>query len=689
MTVSRRILVRVALGTGFVVAVVTAVTYALVFSAMKESGVRQLETYVRERAEREEARFRQIESNLRLVRGQFLHRLGRPQTPEEIAAFWDRWYVKCPDGAWRSREGLADSRRNPVLWADNTWPDSPECRRIIATGHQLCAELMPGWLDSFPSCYFQLAGMANIGFDVDVPLWPSLMPGHYETAGLEWIALSLPEHPARDGCRWTGVQNDPAEPTPMVSVYLPVWHGDEFLGSVGHNMYMHRTLDASTQCDIAGAVHFIVREDGRLIAHSRHRQRILDTAGDLTAQATGDAALTSLHAVCLAHPGERRFSGFDGASDSYYSVARLAGPEWLFVTAVPQSQLQAEAFASAQWVLWSGLVSLALVLGFIAWTLRKQVSQPLAELARATDAMTRGDAPGPVLAPRADELGALADSFRSMCARVAGRESDLRELNADLEARVATRTGELAIALAQERELGQLKTNFVSLVSHEFRTPLGVIMAAVEVLRRYFDRLPQEKRQEQLDIIFRSTKNLAALIEEVLLLGRVEDGRLSLDPQPLDLDKLCRTLTDELYSATGGTSPIHYRAGSPLDEAVADESTVRHILTNLISNAVKYSDPGQPVEFTLTRDRADAVFTIRDRGIGIPVEEQTHILESFTRGSNVGNRPGTGLGLVIVQRCVALHAGSMVLQSTPGEGTTVTVRLPLFAHPSPLNSPTL
>jgi signal transduction histidine kinase len=179
-------------------------------------------------------------------------------------------------------------------------------------------------------------------------------------------------------------------------------------------------------------------------------------------------------------------------------------------------------------------------------------------------------------------------------------------------------------------------------------------------------------------MILRSTKNLAGLIEEVLLLSRVEEGRLQFSPAPLDLEKVCTALADELRSATAGACPIVFRALTPLDGAVSDEAVLRHILTNLLSNAVKYSTPGTPVEFTAARRGRDLVLAVRDRGIGIPAEDQARLFTSFTRGSNVGQRPGTGLGLVVVQRCVQLHGGTLQLASATGQGTTVTVTLPVF-----------
>ncbi|MEZ0273660.1 MAG: ATP-binding protein, partial [Roseimicrobium sp.] len=257
-------------------------------------------------------------------------------------------------------------------------------------------------------------------------------------------------------------------------------------------------------------------------------------------------------------------------------------------------------------------------------------------------------------------------------------EETLRHMNADLEKRVEKRTDELHQALSRERELGEMKSNFVSMVSHEFRTPLGVIMSATDVLKRYFERLAPEKRARHLDMIFRSTRNLAGLIEEVLLLGKVEEGRMQFSPVPLDMEGCCRSIVDELLSATNAVCPIYFSCLTPIEGAVSDEGLLRYILSNLISNAVKYSEPGTSVEFTAARRDHEVVLTIKDRGIGIPRADQPRLFTSFSRGSNVGERPGTGLGLVVVQRCVDLHGGKLLLESEPGIGTTAIVTLPVF-----------
>lgn len=237
---------------------------------------------------------------------------------------------------------------------------------------------------------------------------------------------------------------------------------------------------------------------------------------------------------------------------------------------------------------------------------------------------------------------------------------------------------EIHRSLETERELGELKSRFVSLVSHEFRTPLGITMSAVELLRNYADRLPPAKREELLEDIRSSTLRMSGLMEQVLLLGRVEAGKLRFQPAPVDLPALAEKLVDETCSATGRKCPLHVRVEGCLTGAQGDEGLLRHIFSNLLSNAVKYSPENTPVDFVIARDGREAVFTVLDRGIGIPAADQPRLFEAFHRASNVGQTPGTGLGLLIVKRCVELHDGQIEVRSEAGRGTCITVRLPLF-----------
>lgn len=690
MTIPQRILTHVAIGAGLVIAVATAVTYEIVYEGATQRDLQHLKTYVSERARREEIGFQQVQVNLKLVRGQFLKRMEGP-LPRNIDGQWNERFEMFPDGSWRSRKKFEDGRKYSTLWAHKDCEITTELKVAVMRAQNICDELLPGWADAFPSVYFVFPGWLNIGFDPRIPSWVWDTPANYSATNLEWFNLAMPAERPVEAFSWTGVIEEPTTKVPIVSVYLPIVKDGQFLGSIGHDKYLNRLMEETAKSDLPGARHLIFRRDGRIMAHPTKLKEILASKGQLRMQNSDEPELASLYRAVTARE-ERQFSSFDEASGLYFSVARLAGPEWFFLTTMPRELLQKQAFQSARWVLWSGLVSLALVLAFLAATLRREVARPLAELTRATRQMSGGDIRARTVVRRSDELGVLANSFNEMAGQVALRDAELRQLNQDLEKRVAQRTAELTEAnrqlaerreealrlLARERELRELKSNFVSLVSHEFRTPLEVIMSSVDNLDRYHDRLPPEKRQQLLQTIHKSVRRMAGMMEEVLVLGRLEADRMTFKPAPLDLRTLCQRVCDEIESATSKRCAIHFQMEASSDEAFGDESLLRHIFTNLLSNAVKYSPAGSNVEFAVRPDGPNAICRLADQGCGIPDVDQKRLFQAFHRGSNVQQIPGTGLGLMIVQRCVDLHGGTIQFESTEGRGTTFTVTLPLF-----------
>src|SRR5262249_29999062 len=161
-----------------------------------------------------------------------------------------------------------------------------------------------------------------------------------------------------------------------------------------------------------------------------------------------------------------------------------------------------------------------------------------------------------------------------------------------------------------------------------------------EILRDYLTELPEPERREHLDSIARNTRRMSELMEEVLVLGRLDAGKMAFEPAPLDLAAFCYRLADEVLSATNRVCPINLNVtlGSLPADASADTGLLHHILANLLANAVKYSEPGMAVDFSVTRERAEAIFTIHDRGIGISDSDQKRLFNSFQRGGNVGSR---------------------------------------------------
>ena len=257
-----------------------------------------------------------------------------------------------------------------------------------------------------------------------------------------------------------------------------------------------------------------------------------------------------------------------------------------------------------------------------------------------------------------------------------GRALRMTGVNVDIDDRKRAEA-ELLAAVQREKELSEMKSKFVSTASHEFRTPLATMLSSAELLEHYAESLSPAEKVNLLQTIQGSAKRMSEMIDDVLTLGRAESGVLKLNLGPTNLRELCGRVVSEFRIAQGKQHIITLDDRFDRVEAHMDERLLRHILNNLLSNAVKYSPPGSEVTFSLARRGEQAAIEIQDRGIGIPLEDQPRMFESFHRASNVENRSGTGLGLAIVKKAVELHGGEISLTSAVGSGTRFTVMIPL------------
>jgi len=216
------------------------------------------------------------------------------------------------------------------------------------------------------------------------------------------------------------------------------------------------------------------------------------------------------------------------------------------------------------------------------------------------------------------------------------------------------------------------------MVSHEYRNPLGIILSSTELLKRYHDRLSATERQEPLTDIETATRRMSAMIDNLLLVGKAEAGKLTINPMPVDLIEICQRVIIETVSSNNPERQIHFEHKGIENNATSDEQVLRLILSNLLTNALKYSPPELVPSLHLSRTGRYAVFVIQDQGIGIPDEDRPALFEAFRRARNVGMVNGTGLGLYIVKHCVDLHEGAIDVASAVGKGTTITITLPIF-----------
>ncbi|RSK50010.1 sensor histidine kinase [Hymenobacter rigui] len=248
-------------------------------------------------------------------------------------------------------------------------------------------------------------------------------------------------------------------------------------------------------------------------------------------------------------------------------------------------------------------------------------------------------------------------------------------------AQLEKRTEELGQALAAEQELGELKSRFVSMASHEFRTPLTAVLTSTALIEKYPAADQQDKRVKHLQRIRASVNHLNDILEEFLSVGRIEEGRIEARPVALHLPGLLQETITDLQGLLKPGQTIRLSTEGPATVHL-DPSLLRKMVVNLLSNALKYSEAG--TEVLLQARNAGGALTIRvqDQGVGISEEDQQHLFERFFRARSVANIPGTGLGLYIIARYLELLGGTIALHSALGVGTTVTITIPYENHPA-------
>jgi signal transduction histidine kinase len=245
------------------------------------------------------------------------------------------------------------------------------------------------------------------------------------------------------------------------------------------------------------------------------------------------------------------------------------------------------------------------------------------------------------------------------------RHQKLRRQNAEARQR----------QMAQRNELNELKLQFFSLLSHEFRTPLSLITGSAHLLKESLKFVMEPQHLKNLHRIQSAAKLINQQLNDLLTVARADAGRMEFNPVPLEMQTFCLNLIEDFQAFSDTQRTIQFTKRGQSTHAMVDEKLLYSILSNLLSNALKYSDPQSTVYFLMICESYAVTFQIRDEGVGISLEDQQTLYELFSRGKNVQDRAGSGLGLAVVKRCVDLHQGRITVESQVGDGTTVTVKL--------------
>lgn len=268
--------------------------------------------------------------------------------------------------------------------------------------------------------------------------------------------------------------------------------------------------------------------------------------------------------------------------------------------------------------------------------------------------------------------------------------SEIRKLNAELEAKVEERTiilkealqrleesqTELSEALDKEKQLNEIKSRFVSMASHEFRTPLSTVLSSASLLSKYTGADEQEKRNRHIDKIKNSVRHLNDILEDFLSLGKLDEGKVESHVSDFNLKEFIEETSDELKGLLKQGQQLKYEHSGPAT-AASDKKLLKNILFNLVSNAIKFSEENTLIELGSCVNGEGFSISVQDHGIGIAVNDQEHLFSSFFRAANATNIQGTGLGLHLVKRYADLLGGHLKLESELNKGTLVTIFIPI------------
>ncbi|MDX5346355.1 MAG: response regulator [Hymenobacteraceae bacterium] len=279
--------------------------------------------------------------------------------------------------------------------------------------------------------------------------------------------------------------------------------------------------------------------------------------------------------------------------------------------------------------------------------------------------------------------------------------NEIQKLNEELEQRVVARTQELADvirkleqtnknlkqtqielrkALEKEKELHELKSRFVTIASHEFRTPLSTVLSSASLISKYHTEADDDKRQKHVERIKSAVSNLTNILNDFLSISRMEEGKIYNVPTPIELEDFAKCVIEEMQGFLKPGQKINYQHAGSATTVNLDKQLLKNVFLNLLSNASKYSTENQTIWFNTEITPDEICVTVKDEGIGIPEADQTHLFTPFFRAKNVTNIQGTGLGLNIVKRYIEIIGGTLQFESELDKGTTFIATFPKTAE---------
>ncbi len=679
-SLSVKTLVKMSIRITIIVVIVTAASYVHLMHTIEFQTKDTLAKYIKERQARERITFDEAHENHEKMRENFLalykRYLKNPQSPQ----LFDKLVKQYPDLTHRNADEKFDGKKTPGVFIGPKSPIDLKLKARVLAAYDIISQFGPAYSSRFQDSYFVFPENAVVLFWPQEPRWVINAQSDLNMPDEEYVSVSLPQNDPSRKTAWTGLYYDKVSSIWMVTGSTPIYDGDDFLGSVNHDVMVTELVNRTINDHIKGASNYIFRADGRLIAHSRHLEDIKNQGGQYDIKSSSDANLKDQFTTITNSSLEEVLSD---NYDNYLAVAKIQGPDWLIVSEYPKNQIRTLALANIGFLLGGALLSLILELVVLFFVLRREITIPLLSLVNGTKTIAEGNyfLRFEAFEKRRDELGLLATSFADMAAAINDKDKKLARHNEDLESLVEERTKELDeqktlnVQASKLSSLGEMAGG----IAHEINTPLATIkLLAAQAQDEVNDAVPNLTTvNEHLEKIDKTVDRVAKIVRGLKSFAR--DG--SNDPiESLDFGSVLDdtiALCKERFKQYG----VELRVGKITESLTIEGRSVElgQVLLNLINNAYDAIEktPEKWIEIKIDNKIDSLEIRISDSGPGIPEALRDKIFNPFFTTKDVGK--GTGIGLSISHGIIKGHHGKLFYDES-SHNTCFVIELPKKAH---------
>lgn len=690
-SLTKKTLIKAFISLGIITIICNGLGFLYLMKKVKENTINNVQTYTQVVVEKESKIFLEAENNNEVMKEELLRIMNSSDGNSQNLKKFDDIVERRKDGTIRNIPPLKYKYTPGVFLGKNVIINDEMKERIVDFFYMVKYYGL-SWQKTFVNTYIQIPENGIVIYMPNYPWTEKAEADKIVTTDESFQITTKKNNPTRKNL-WTRIYYDATLENWMVSNVIPIDNNKgEHIGTIGHDILIAELQKRTLQNKIQGTKNIIFDRNGRFIVHPDLMAKIKETNGtmdinDMIENTNANGYDWNFYFELMKYIDLKK-RNFDTIvvhskhNDEYYVVSEINGPDWYWVTVIPQSWLNHQVFIIARSMILVGFLSLTTIIFILYSLIKNEIEKPLTELMYATNDITQGNLDLQIKIKRKDELGHLAFLFNQMAKKLQESFQSLAKNNEELEIRVKKRTHQLEEAKEIAEEANQAKSSFLANMSHELRTPLNAIIGYSELLEEEAEDLGEAEFVEDLQKIQDAGKHLLGLINDILDISKIEAGKMELYLEEFKIAKVIEEIIatiKPLIKKNNNVLEINY--DEDLGSMIADITKIRQNMFNLLSNASKFTHNGV-INLSIHHYHKDykhwILFQVKDTGIGMNPQQQAKLFDAFSQAdvSTTRKYGGTGLGLTITKKFTEMMGGYILVDSEEGQGTTFSLHLP-------------